>query len=143
MTHGEQSADQSISAVKDVPPRERGSTPQVVAADDNSAAQEEKARVFNGVEQIMDLFRKGECTRFQTSSLVLNELGTWAGATDEEKDKAFNLYLSEITTFFAHQDDSFTREGSTSLEALDGPKGRAKRIRDEVENILDQASKGG
>ena len=143
MTHGEQSADQSISAVKDVPPRERGSTPQVVATDDNSAAQEEKARVFNGVEQIMDLFRKGEYTRFQTSSLVLNELGTWAGATDEEKDKAFNLYLSEITTFFAHQDDSFTREGSTSLEALDGPKGRAKRIRDEVENILDQASKGG
>ena len=143
MTHGEPAIDESTSAAKDVPPRERGSTPQVVAADVNAAAQEEKARVFNGVEQIMELFRRGECTRFQASSLVLNELGTWAGAADEEKEKAFNLYLTEINSFFAGQDESFTREGSPSSGALNGSKGRAKRIRDEVEDILEQVSKGG
>ena len=90
----------------------------------------------------MELFRRGDCTRFQTS-LVLNELETWAGATDEEKEKAFNLYLTEINSFFALQDELFTREGSASLGASNGPKRQAKRIRDEVDNILDQVSKKG
>ena len=143
MTHGESTVDQSISTVKDIPSRERGPTPQVATTDDDSAAQEEKTRVFNSVEQLMELFRRGDCTRFQTSSLLLNELGTWAGATDEEKEKAFNLYLTEINSFFTHQDDSFTREGSASLEAPNGSKRQAKRIRDEVDNILEQVSKKG
>ena len=145
MTHGEPPADQSTSTVADVPSNERGSesAPQATTVDVDTAAQEEKARVFNGVEQIMELFRRGDCTRFQASSLVLNELGTWAGAADEEKEKAFDLYLTEINSFFAHPDESLTREGSRSLGAPVGSKGRAKRIRDEVEDILEQVLKGG
>ena len=143
MTHGEPPANQSTSTVADVPSRERGPTPQAATADVDSAGQEEKTRVFNGVEQIMELFRRGDCTRFQASSLVLNELGTWAGAADEEKEKAFSLYLTEINSFFAHPDESLTREGSRSVEAPNGSKGRAKRIREEVDDILEQVSKDG
>jgi hypothetical protein len=144
MTHGDLPVNQSTSTIEDEPSGERESTPQVITANVESTVQEEKERVFNGVEQVMELFRKGECTRFQVSSLVLNELETWAGASDKEKEKAFNLYLTEINSF-ADQDESrsFTRGGSPPLGAPNGSKGKAKRIWDKVEELLEQVSKGG
>lgn len=80
---------------------------------------------------------------FQASSPVLNKLWTWAGAANKEKEKAFNLYLTEINSFFAHQDESFMREGPHSLEAPNRSKGWAKKIWEDVEHILEQVSKGG
>jgi hypothetical protein len=69
-------------------------------------------------------------------------LGTWAGASDKEKEKAFNLYLTEIN-FFADQDDSqsFTRKASPTVEVISRSKGKAKRIPEEVEELLGQVSK--
>ena len=82
----------------------------------NSAAQEEKERTFERVEQEMEIFqvRKGEYSRFQVSLCIANELGKWAGASDQEKGKAFDSYLAEINTVLAVQDEnrSMTRETS-------------------------------
>ena len=49
----------------------------------------------------MEIFRKGECSRFQASSHVANELGKWAGASEKEKGKAFDSYLTNINSFLA------------------------------------------
>ena len=144
MTHGESPANPSTTPVANVEPDLRGGSSQIITQDELSAAEEEKKRIFEGVERIMDLFRKGESTRFQTSTQVLSELGKWTGATDQEKAKAYDPYFTEINSFLAIQDEnrSTTMEGTpigTSLSA----GGKSKRVRDEVEELLDQVSRGG
>jgi hypothetical protein len=53
MTHGEPLFDQSTPTVEDESSGKRGPTPQVATANVDPTAQEEKARVFDGVEQVM------------------------------------------------------------------------------------------
>ena len=144
MTHGEPSIEPAIPAIKNTHPREGRSTSQAAIANDEPTSQEEKARVFNGVEQVMELFRKGECTRFQAVSLILNELEMWTGASDKEKGKAFDSYLTEINAFFINQEESqsITREISSPPGTTLEPKGKSKRVRDEADEFLDQISRG-
>ena len=92
----------------------------------------------------MDLFRKGECTHFQATMLILSELEKWTGASDQEKGKAFESYLTEINSFLTVQDESqsLARQNSPAVETTLEPGGRSKRIREEVEEILEQVSRG-
>jgi hypothetical protein len=149
MIHGDQQPSQSTSTSADVTdPRTGERSSEVVITDDHTAAQEEKARILERVEHEMEIFRKGDCSRFQASSRVAHELGKWAGVSDKEKGKAFDSYLAEINSPAAVQDDyrSLTRGtpqplGST-LPAGQQPSTR-KRIREEVEELLDQVSREG
>jgi hypothetical protein len=145
MTHGVSSTDPTTAHIENDQSGDpsRGSAPPVIVTTDDSAAQEEKARVIEGLEGAMDLFRKGECTRFQTSALILGELEKWSRATDQEKGKAFKSYLAEINSFIAIQDESMSlaRRGSPALGATLESGGRSKRVRDEVDEILDRVSK--
>ena len=61
----------------------------------HATTQEEKKRIFEQVEREMGIFRKGECSHFQASTCVANELGNWAGASDQEKGKALDSYLAK------------------------------------------------
>ena len=94
----------------------------------------------------MEIFRKGECSRFKASSRVANELEKWEGASEREKGKAYDSYLAEINSFAAIQDESRSAVRGTSqpLEAtlLSGQRLSKKRIREEVEDLLDQVSQG-
>ena len=142
MTHGVLPIDPSTSHVEtDITGNRRSTTP-AATANVNSAAQEEKERVIEGLEGAMDLFRKGECSRFQVSGLIFNELEKWTGATEQEKGKAFDSYLTEINSFLTVQDESISlaRKDPPSLETTVESGIRSKRVRDEVEHILDQVS---
>ena len=92
----------------------------------------------------MDSFRKGECTRFQASSHVLDELEKWSSVSDREKGKAFDIYLAEINSPIAVQDEerSATKETSQPAEPPIITSQRPKRARDEVEDFLDRLSGG-
>ena len=92
----------------------------------------------------MDLFQKGERTRFQASTEVIGELDKWRGVSNSEKEKTFNSYLSEINSHVEPQseDRSATWDmtpppGATNLS---GPS--LKRAREEVEDFLDRVSRG-
>ena len=146
MTHGEHQHDQSSSSFENIiGPDNGGESSQAAVATNNRTASEAKERIFERVEQEMDVFRKGECTRLQVSSRVANELEKWEGASDKDKGKAFDSYLAEINSFTAIQDEnrSNTREASsplgTSLLPAEQQSAR-KRIREEVEELLDQVS---
>ena len=146
MTHGQVQVNSSTTTVENVEPNNRGESSQAVNmnGDPASQSQEEKRRVFDKLEQVMDIFRNGESTRFQMSIHVLNELDKWRGVTNKEKENAFNSYI-KINSNPVNQDEpeiqSTTREESplmgTSLTA--GQK--TKRIRDKVEELLDQVSR--
>lgn len=150
MIHGESQLDESTSSFENVIGPGNGGgdggPTNVADTDVNSAAQEEKERVFSRVEQEMEIFRKGDYSRFKASSRVAEELEKWAGASEKEKGKAFDSYLAEINSFTAIQDEerSATRETpppvGTPLLAKQRPAG--KRVRDEVEELLDQVSRG-
>ena len=73
-----------------------GAATEVASTTVNPPLQEEKDRVFAAVERVMDLFRKGERTRFQASTEVIGELDKWRRVSDSEK--TFNSYLSEINS---------------------------------------------
>ena len=111
----------------------------------NSPTEEEKVRIFERIKREMDIFWKGEYTRFQASTCVANELGKWAGASDKEKGKAFDSYLAEINSILAIQDEDQSATRGTSLPSgAPLPSERrpnAKQIRDEVEDLLDQVSR--
>jgi hypothetical protein len=145
MTHGETSTDPSAAIVTNVESGLRGGPSQITIQNELAAAEEEKKRIFEGVERVMELFRKGESSCFQTSARVLSELEKWTGATDKERGKAFDSHLAEINSFLAIQDEnrSTTRDGSPPTGPSLSAGGRTKRIRDEVEELLDQVSRGG
>ena len=148
MTHGVLPTDPSTSGshIEVDIARDRSPTRATPAAIANvdSATQEEKERVIEGLEGAMDLFRKGECSRFQVSGLIFNELEKWTGATEQEKGKALDSYLTEINSFITVQDESISlaRKNPPPLETTVEPGVPSKRIRDEVEHILDQVSRG-
>jgi hypothetical protein len=116
MIHGEQSLDHSSSSFENIsgPNEGENSTTQAVVTADNHAASETKEGVL---EQEMEVFRKGEYSRFHASSRVANELEKWEGASDKDKGKAYDSYLTEINSFAAIQDEnrSTTREASPPL----------------------------
>ena len=150
MIHGEKQIDLSTPSAENVESGNRGRTPQVTTANDNSTT-DKKEIVFERVERGMELLRKGECSRFRASSLVLNELDKWIGVSDKEKGKDFDSYLAEINSHVVIQDEledqlaTGTREGSPALGTPLGRLGsgqRKKRIREEVEGLLDQVSRG-
>jgi hypothetical protein len=147
MEHGGDQLDRSTtSSFENVTGPSNGGTAQVVVETNNSSLQEEKERVFQRVEHEMEVFRKGECSRFQASSRVAGELGKWGGASDKEKGKAFDSYLAEINSFATVQNDdrSHTRGSSpppgTVLLSTQRPGG--KRVRDEVEELLQRVTEG-
>ena len=144
MSNGEGQLDQSTATFEIINGSERGEGPAaVVNANDDSAAQEERKRVFERVEREMESFRKGEHTRFQASSRIVSELDKWAGVSDKEKGKAFDSCLAEINSVLAIQDEnrSATRETPPVEATLHTEhQSRRKRIREEVEELLDQVS---
>jgi hypothetical protein len=151
MIHGGIQPEQSTSTSEDVTGSRAGErSSEAAVADDNTAAttaREEKTRVLERVEHEMDIFRKGDCSRFQASSRVAHELGNWVGASDKEKGKAFDSYLAEINSPAAVQDDERSLTRGTSLPAGStlpaGQPPAQKRIREEVEELLDQVSREG
>ena len=152
MSHGAVSdqPEQSTSTLETVTATESGEsrdTTQATITDDNSATQtrEERERVLERVEREMEIFRKGEYSRFQASTRVVNELHKWTGASDKEKGKAFDTYLAEINSLAAIQDEERSTTGATSFPThSSNPTASSerptKRIRDEVENLLDRVS---
>jgi hypothetical protein len=148
MIHGGIQPEQSTSTSEDVTGSRAGEkSSEAAVADDNTTAREEKTRVLERVEHEMDIFRKGDCSRFQASSRVAHELGNWVGASDKEKGKAFDSYLAEINSPAAVQDDERSLTRGTSLPAGStlpaGQPPARKRIREEVEELLDQVSREG
>ena len=148
MSHGEAQLDQSTTTFEIINGSERGEEPAaIVVTDDDSAAQEEKKRVFERVEREMEVFRKGECTRFKASTRIASELDNWAGATDKERGKAFDSCLAEINSFLAIQDEvqrSVTRETPPVEANLSTERqSRRKRIREEAEELLNQVLSAG
>ena len=148
MIHGEEQLDQSTSGFQIVNGPENadeGERTGPVIATNDSTAQEEKERVFQQLEREMEIFRKGEYTRFQASSRVANELGKWAGASDKEREKAFDSYLTEINSLAAvpNGNRSTTRETSPPAAATlhTNQQPRGKRLREEVEELLHQMSR--
>ena len=146
MVHGDKQPEPPIPTIENVEgPNSTGeTTAQSAVADNDSTAREEKARVLKRVEREMEFYRKGEYSRFQASTHVANELGKWAGASDKEKGKAFDSYLAEINSQIAIQDEERSDTRATSLPASSSNATRqqpnGKRIRDEVEELLDQVS---
>ena len=69
-------------------------------------------------------------------------------ASDKEKGKAFDLCLAEINSYIAIQDEQrsntrgTTPPASSSLPAAGGERSNGKRVRDEVEELLDQVFGG-
>jgi hypothetical protein len=129
MTNGENQSELSTATPENVAGLRTGEGPtEAIVVDDNPTA-------------------RGEYSRFQASSRVANELGKWAGASDKEKGKAFDSYLAEINSRVAAQDDerSITRGTSpppgSTLPAEQ--RSTSKRIRDKVEELLDQVSREG
>jgi hypothetical protein len=142
-----------MSSIENVNANEPGngeqSTPTIVT-NVNSNTREESQRIIERIEREMDIFRKGECSRFQASSRVANELDKWEGASEKEKGKAFDSYLVEINSYAAVQDEerSDTRETSPpqapGASVIPGERqANGKRTRElEVEELLDQVSRG-
>ena len=143
MSNGEGHVDQSAFEIINGPEHGGASTEATISNDD-PATQEEKKRTFERVEREMEVFRKGEYTRFQASKCVANELDKWVGASDKDKGKALDSYLTEINSHLAIQDEnrSVTRGTPPPVGAnLQAESSlNRKRIREEVDELLDQIS---
>ena len=106
MTDGERQPAQSTSVIENVDEvRNREAPARTVDANDNATIQEKKERIFERVKQEMEIFRRGDYSRFQVLSRVANELGKWEGGSDKEKGKALDSYLIKINSFAASQDE--------------------------------------
>ena len=144
MEDGEQ-LEPPMSPFENVESNNGGTNAQSTDAVNNSS-QEEKERIFARVEYEMEIFRKGEYSRFQASSRVAKELEKWEGASDQEKGKAFDSYLAEINSVAAIQDEDRSRTRGTSqplgTTLFPDQRPNGKRIRDEVEDLLEQVSRG-
>ena len=149
MIHGEQQLDQSSSSFENVVAPENGGGPsQTANATVGLSTQEEKERIIERIEREMEVFRKGECSRFQASSRVTNELSKWEGVLDKERGKALDSYLAKINSFIAIQDENRSTSGTRGTSPPLGstllpnqPHAR-KRVREEVEELLDRVSQG-
>jgi hypothetical protein len=145
MSHGEERSNRSTTPFEVInEPGNGGGTTEDVGPTNDSTTREAKEKTFERIEREMDIFRKGECTRFQVSTRVANELDKWDGVSDKEKGKAFDSYLAEINSFIAIQDEnrSITRGTPVPVEATlpADPRANGKSIREEVEELLNQIS---
>ena len=149
MSHGEQQLNQSISSFEVIDENVHesnngGESSRATVATNDPTTSETKERVIERLEREMDIFRKGEYSRFQASSRIASELGRWEGVSDQERGRAFDSYLAEINSFAAIQNESRsnTREASPPLGTSNLPEQQSakKRIREEVEELLDQVS---
>ena len=121
MLHGEEQPDQTSTSFEIIDaPRNDGEPTQATVPADDSVTREEKERTFERVDREMEIFRKGEYSRFQASTRVANELEKWVGASDQEKGKALDSYLAEINSFIAiqNEDQSVTRGTPPPIGAL-------------------------
>ena len=100
MTHGATQSDQSTSTLENVAATESGESGEPAqtiitnvdsSTDTGTQTREERERVLERVEREMDFFRKGEYTRFQASTRVVNELHKWEGASDTSGKYPKNL----------------------------------------------------
>ena len=75
---------------------------------------------------------------------VIGELDKWRGVSDSEKEKTFNLYLSEINSHVEprSEDRSATRDTTPPPGATHLSRPSLKRARDEVEDFLNRVSRG-
>ena len=152
MSHGaiQVQPERSTSTLENVTTTEcgeSGNPAQATVTDDNATthAREERERTLERVEREMEIFRKGECSRFQASTRVANELHKWTGASDKEKGKAFDTYLAEINSLAAIQDEESSHTRGTSVPiGSTNPIGERppQRVRDDVEDLLDRVSRG-
>ena len=145
MQHGEEQFDQATTSFEIIDePRNEGETSRTTVETNDTTTREEKERILERIERGMEEFRKGECSRFQASTRVAKELEEWTGVSDKEKGKAFDTYLAEINSFAAIQNEnrSNTREASQPIDSTLPTEQRAngKRIREEVEELLDRVS---
>jgi hypothetical protein len=147
MTDGDVQPNQPVATAENVAePNIGGETAQTTVTNDDPATREEREGVLRRVEREMEIYRKGECSRFQASTRVANELHKWTRASDKEKGKAFDTYLAEINSLSAIQDEerSVTRGTSVPISSS-RPAERpstGKRVREEVDDLLDQISGG-
>ena len=145
MTHGDQRPVESTSTTETVGETgTRGKTTEPAVTNNNSSTKEERERTLERVEREMEIYRKGQYSRFQASTCVANELGKWAGASDEERGKAYDSYLAEINSHVAVQDEERSNTRGTSPPASSshstGQPTSGKRVREEIEELLDQVS---
>ena len=106
MTHGDQRPVESTSTAETVGETgTRGKTTKPTETNNNSSTKEERERTLERVEREMEIYRKGQYSRFQASTRVADELGKWAGASDEERGKAYDSYLAEINSHVAVRDE--------------------------------------
>jgi hypothetical protein len=104
MSHGDQQTRLSPSTKKNdipspfysttasLPSGTSGTPPEVITSD----SQEERVHIFKRVEQTMDSFRKGQSTRFQTLSNVIDKLDKWSDVTDGDREQALNAHMAEL-----------------------------------------------
>lgn len=115
MNNGGEQSERSIAPVENT--GNQGGTSGVTSADVEfvdplATAQEERGRVFGKVEHVMDAFRRGDCTPFQTSVSILNELNKWTGVSDQDRGRAYISYLKEINPTTTNEARSNTREAT-------------------------------
>ncbi|KAJ3504145.1 hypothetical protein NLJ89_g8094 [Agrocybe chaxingu] len=120
----------------DDPQRETPSVnPTDTSGDVGDAKSQETARVRSQLQRILEQFRAGGITKFQTSTQIIEELDKWSGASDDERQRALTSYLEELNTEPAR--------GADESERSQGhPKLVGKRHREEVEDLVEQLSKG-
>jgi len=97
-----------------------GGEPTQAAVPDNTA-REEKERVFERIEREMGIYRKGECSRFQASSRIANELAEISNS------------LTRGTT---------SPPATTTSSSHPGQRSTGKRIRDQVEEQVSGEGRG-
>ena len=114
MTYGVPPTEPLNTPVENDNTREQGSAASTVAVDVNPAAQEEKERVIEGLNGVMDSSERESAPDFKCfCSYSMN----WRSGQEPQirrKEKAFDSYLTEINTFLTVQDESMsvTRKGS-------------------------------
>ncbi|KAJ3503737.1 hypothetical protein NLJ89_g8304 [Agrocybe chaxingu] len=118
----------------------RGKTPSVdtthTPGDVGDAKSQETTRVRSQLQRVLEQFRGGDLTKFQTTTQIVKELDKWSGASDDERQQALTSYLKELNTEPVR--------GADDSEQLQGdPKVAGKRHREEVEDLIEQLSKGG
>jgi hypothetical protein len=154
MNHGESQIQTSSSAPEDVNTHvQRSLEAQLLGTSNPSpeivipriSGDSEKAQVFKRVEQIMENFRGGQSSRFQTLTHVIDELDKWSEGSDEDREKALNTYLVEINSDSAFPNGNQFEPGSATQPSGSSviPNPLNKRRHSEVGDLIERLSRGG
>ena len=68
------------------------------------SSQEGRVCVLKKVEQVMENFRGGQSTRFQTLTNIIDELDKWTEASDDDTEQALNSYMAKLNSISANLD---------------------------------------